>query len=108
MSRRRPPSAVLIDSFTHFMPSAYAERLSGLEATPEARNIRKRIAGIPVLTDLDLRLQQLEEFGDDYRQIISLPAPPIEDVGDAALSSELARTANDGFAELVRDQERFV
>src|SRR5262249_44345259 len=66
-----------------------------------------RIAGIPVLTDLDLRLQQLEEFGDDYRQIISLPAPPIEDVGDAALSTELARVANDGFAELVRDQDRF-
>ncbi|HEY2600938.1 MAG TPA: amidohydrolase family protein [Thermoleophilaceae bacterium] len=96
-----------IDSFTHFMPADYAARLSGLGETPAARNIRQRIAGIPVLTDLDLRLEQLEEFGDDYRQIISLPAPPLEDVGEPELSIELARIANDGFAELVREQERF-
>ena len=62
-----------IDSFTHFMPTEYADRLSGLGDTPAARNIRKRISGIPSLVDLDLRFRQLEEFGDDYRQIISLP-----------------------------------
>jgi uncharacterized protein len=98
---------MLIDAFTHFMPAAYAGRLSGLAETPAARNIRKRIAGIPALTDLDVRLRQLEEFGDDYRQIISLPAPPIEDVAEPALSAELARIANDGMAELVSERERF-
>ena len=96
-----------IDAFTHFMPAAYAERLSGLAETPAARNIRKRIAGIPALTDLDLRLRQLEEFGDDYRQIISLPAPPIEEAAEPAVAVELARVANDGMAELVREQDRF-
>jgi aminocarboxymuconate-semialdehyde decarboxylase len=98
---------VPIDAFTHFMPAAYAERLSGLAETPAARNIRKRIAGIPALTDLDLRLRQLEEFGDDYRQIISLPAPPIEEAAEPAVAAELARVANDGMAELVREQDRF-
>jgi aminocarboxymuconate-semialdehyde decarboxylase len=96
-----------IDAFTHFMPLEYAERLASLGDAPAARNIRKRISGIKTLTDLDLRLRQLDEFGDDYRQIISLPAPPLEDVGDPAVSQELARIANDGMAELVTRQERF-
>ncbi len=99
---------MIIDAFTHILPRAYGERLAGLGDTPAARNIRTRIAGVPSLIDLDLRLRQLEEFGDEYRQIISLPAPPLEDVGEDAVSIELARLANDGLAELVRDQDRFV
>src|ERR671930_797259 len=96
-----------IDAFTHFLPAEYAERLAGLADSPASRDIRNRIAGVPSIVDLDLRLRPLEEFGDDYRQIISLPAPPIEDVGAPGLSAELARVANDGLAELVRDRERF-
>jgi len=99
---------LIIDAFTHILPRGYGERLAGLGDTPAAHNIRTRIAGIPSLIDLDLRLRQLEEFGDEYRQIISLPAPPLEDVGDIALSVELARMANDELAELVRQQDRFV
>ncbi len=98
-----------IDAFTHFLPPEYAERLMSLGDTPAARSIRTRVAGIPSIMDLDVRLRQLEEFGDDYRQIISLPAPPLEDVGDAALGRELARLANDGQAELVQAHpDRFV
>ena len=50
-----------IDSFTHFMPSEYADRLLGLGETPAARNIRKRISGIPAL--VDLALKSPEGFG---------------------------------------------
>lgn len=97
-----------IDAFTHILPPEYGERLMGLGDTPAARNIRKRISGIPVMTDVDLRMRQLEEFGDDYRQIISLPAPPIEDIGDAAFGRDMARLANDGLAQLVQERpERF-
>jgi predicted TIM-barrel fold metal-dependent hydrolase len=97
-----------IDVFTHFLPKRYADRFSSLGPTPAAENIRKRVAGIPAIADLDVRLRQLEEFGDDYRQIISIPAPPLEDVGDAQLAGELARLANDGMAELVAEHpERF-
>ena len=50
----------------------------------------------------------MDEFGDDYQQILSLPSPPIEAMagpGDAAL---LARIANDGLADLVqRHPDRF-
>lgn len=97
-----------IDAFTHFLPPAYGERLMGLGDTPAARSIRKRVSGIPSITDLDVRLRQLEEFGDEYRQVISLPAPPLEDIGDAALGRDLARLANDGQAELVQENERFL
>jgi aminocarboxymuconate-semialdehyde decarboxylase len=104
---RADDPTMVIDAFTHILPRAYGERLAGLGDTPAARNIRKRIAGVPSLIDLELRLRQLEEFGDDYRQVISLPAPALEDIGDTALSIELARLANDGLAKLVLDQDRF-
>ena len=97
-----------LDAFCHVMPRAYADRLAAIDDAPAATNIRNRIAGIPSLVDLDLRFRQMDEFGDDYRQIVSLPAPPIEDVGDAATARELARIANEGQAELVEQRpERF-
>jgi uncharacterized protein len=97
-----------IDAFCHVMPQAYAERLAGLTDTPAAANIRERIANIPSLVDLDLRFRQLEEFGDDYRQVISLPAPPPEDLGDPRLARDMARLGNEGMADLVqRHPDRF-
>lgn len=97
-----------IDAFTHVLPAEYAARMSQLSDTPAARNIRQRVAGVPALVDVDLRLRQLEEFGDEYRQIISLAAPPLEDLGDRAASRELAQLGNDGMAELVqRHPDRF-
>lgn len=97
-----------LDAFTHILPAAYAQRMRELADTPAARNIRQRISGVPALVDIDLRLRQLEEFGEDYRQIISLPAPPLEDIGDATISRDMARLANDGLAELVAARpERF-
>jgi len=99
---------VKIDAYTHFLPRAYADRLLNLDETPASKNIRKRISNIPAIVDLDVRLRQLEEFGDDYRQVISLPAPPLEDVAEPAVTRELARVANDGQAELVEQRsERF-
>ena len=97
-----------IDAFCHLMPRPYADRLAGLRHTPAAANIRARIEGIPSLVDLDLRFRQMDQFGDDYRQIISLPAPPPEDLGDARVSAAMARLGNDGMAELVeRHPDRF-
>src|SRR4051812_31771830 len=90
-----------LDAFCHIMPRPYADALSRLEDTPAAANIRNRVEGIPSLVDLDLRFGQMDEFGDDYRQIVSLPAPPPEDLGDAAVAREMATLANDELAKLV-------
>jgi predicted TIM-barrel fold metal-dependent hydrolase len=88
-----------IDAFCHLMPQRYAARMAELGSVPAAANIRKRIAGIPSLVDLDLRFRQMDEFGD-YRQIVSIPAPPAEDLGSPAVSREFARLGNEGLAAL--------
>ena len=42
-------------------------------------NIGKRLRGVTKLFDLDARFREMDEFGE-YRQIISLPNPAIEDI----------------------------
>jgi len=44
----------------------------------------------------------MEQFGPEYRQILTLASPPIEALGTPAYVTELAKWANDGMAELVR------
>jgi len=97
-----------LDAFCHIMPRPYADALAQLTDTPAAANIRNRVEGIPSLVDLDLRFRQMDEFGDDYRQIVSLPAPPPEDLGDPATSRRMAALANDELARLAADHpDRF-
>ncbi|MEF2976034.1 amidohydrolase family protein [Subtercola sp. YIM 133946] len=97
-----------IDAFCHLLPQAYADRLFAIDDSPEARNIQKRVSGVPALVDMDVRFRFMDEFGDNYRQIINTAAPPLEDLGPASRTSELARVANDGMAELVADHpDRF-
>ncbi|HLW94737.1 MAG TPA: amidohydrolase family protein [Solirubrobacteraceae bacterium] len=96
-----------IDVFCHILPRSYATALEAVDAS-NAANIRARIAGVPALIDLDLRKRQLEEFGDDYRQVISLPAPAPEELGPPEVSRRLARIGNEGLAELVAENpDRF-
>jgi uncharacterized protein len=96
-----------IDAFCHILPRAYAQSIEELDSATAA-NIRARIAGVPSLIDLPLRLRQLEEF-DNYQQIISLPAPAPEDLGSPEVSRRLARLGNEGLAELVAgNPDRFV
>src|SRR5215216_760226 len=96
-----------IDAFCHLLPEKYAERFDSLGDAPAATNIRKRISGIPAMVDLDLRFRQMDEFGD-YRQIVSIPAPPPEDLGPPEVARAFARLGNEGLAGLVRDhRDRF-
>ena len=62
----------------------------------------KRWLHIPFLHDLDVRFRMLEEFGGDYRQMLSLSAPPIESINpDRQITIDLAALANDSMAEIV-------
>jgi uncharacterized protein len=87
---------VIIDVFNHFMPSAYYERLKVLAPELPATTMFPRLR---TLWDLDARLRLLDEFGD-YQQVLSLANPPLELLGSPELTTELARMANDGLAEL--------
>jgi len=89
-----------IDVFNHIFPQPFFERLQQVVVN---RGAIKRWLHIPFLYDLDVRFRMLEEFGDDYRQILSLSAPPIESINpDPQITLDLARLANDTQAELVR------
>jgi aminocarboxymuconate-semialdehyde decarboxylase len=96
-----------IDAFCHTMPRPYHDRFFAADTFPAAADIRRRVSRIPSLVDMDLRFRQMDEFGD-YRQVINIAAPPVEDLGSPALSKEMARIANDSLADLVaRHPDRF-
>ncbi|MFE0025622.1 amidohydrolase family protein [Amycolatopsis sp. NPDC059021] len=88
-----------IDAFCHILPARYAKEFFELDV-PAVRNLRNRTRAIPALTDLGVRFRQMDEFGD-YRQIINVAAPALEDFGPPARCAEFARLGNEGLAELV-------
>lgn len=96
-----------IDAFCHILPKEYAERFLSLDGPPEIENLKKRVSNIPSLVDMDVRFSQMDEFGD-YKQIINVAAPPVEDFGSTKTSTEFARIGNEGLAELVAEHpDRF-
>ena len=96
-----------LDTFCHVLPKRYFDRLQQI-SNDRAANLLKRTAPIRSLWDVETRLRVIEPF-DDYAQIISLAAPPLESLGEPAVSAELARLANEEMAELVRSRpETFV
>ena len=90
---------MFIDIYTHIFPGDFFDHMS--KAAPRLENIGKRMKAVTELHDLDARFRTMDRLGD-YRQIISLPNPPIEEITDPALGPQLARVANDAMAELVR------
>ena len=94
-----------IDIFCHIVPQNYYDRMLKLPET--GTTIKRRTAMIPAMTNLDVRFRMMDRFAD-YVQVVSMAAPPIEALGDAKLSPELAQLANDGMAELVsKHPDRF-
>ena len=88
-----------IDVFTHIFPPQYVERMQQL--APGLKDAGKRVRGVPMLTDLDLRFRVMDTF-EGYQQILSIATPPIEAYASPADATDLARRANDGMADLVR------
>jgi uncharacterized protein len=100
-----------IDAFAHILPPAYAERLetitSGDAVSERIRGYRPWIREDPALIDLDARWRTIDPFGD-YRQVLTLAVPPLDELGDPAAAAGLARAANDELADLVaRHADRF-
>jgi len=94
-----------VDVFTHIFPKPYVERMQQL--APGLKDAGKRVRGVPMLTDLDIRFRVMDTF-DGYEQILSIATPPIEAFASPADAVDLAKRANDGMAELVRRYpERF-
>jgi aminocarboxymuconate-semialdehyde decarboxylase len=96
---------VKIDVFPHCLPRRYFER--AVQVQPRGMAMHKRMAGIPVLVDVELRLRIMDRY-EGYVQVLTLANPPIETIAGPPGSPELARLANDGMAEIAaRHPDRF-
>src|SRR5262249_15569847 len=85
----------------------YYDRFFALETSPAAANIRRRVSKIPSLVDMNVRFRQMDEFGE-YRQVINIAAPPVEDLGSPEVSQQMAGIGNEAMADLVaRHPDRF-
>ena len=95
-----------LDIFNHVFPKKFYERM--LKVAPGGKDMHKRVREIPCIVDLGERFRIMDAFGEDYAQVICLPSPPIEVFGPPPLSTDLARLANDGMAEMVaKHRKRF-
>jgi uncharacterized protein len=93
-----------IDAFAHILPPSYARRLesimSGGNVSDRIRWFEQWIHEDPALVDLDARWRTIDPF-DDYVQVLTLAVPPLDQLGDPAVSRDLARAVNDELAGLV-------
>jgi predicted TIM-barrel fold metal-dependent hydrolase len=91
-----------LDIFPHIFPAAFFERVKEIaEAKPALAANIKRWLHIPVLWDLDRRIKMMRKW-PGYQQVLTLSLPAIEFLADENDSPALARLANDGMAEIVR------
>jgi aminocarboxymuconate-semialdehyde decarboxylase len=98
-------SDTIIDIYCHIFPDKFFQEMNRI--APRLGNIAARLRGVKKLFDLDERFREMDQFGD-YRQIISLPNPPIEDLAAGEVGLNLARIGNDAMAELAaRHPARF-
>ena len=97
------PTDTLIDLYCHISPARFLDEMN--KVAPKLGNIAARLRGVRKIHDLDARFREMDEFGD-YRQVVSLPNPPIEDFATPGQGLALARVANDAMAELVRQASR--
>jgi len=110
---RKEPVARRVDAFAHILPPRYLERLEEhLERSISADQLRYYREGVfrfdPSISDLDARWRAMDRFGD-YRQILVLAVPPLEEVGPAEIAADFARMANEEMASLVvTNPDRFV
>ncbi|OGA97059.1 MAG: amidohydrolase [Betaproteobacteria bacterium RIFCSPLOWO2_12_FULL_66_14] len=101
------PADLKLDIFPHIFPKAFFDRMKELaEGNPALAGQIKRWLNIPVLWDLEARLKMMDRF-KGYKQILTLSLPAIEFLAGPEESPELARLANDGMAELVRDYPQY-
>jgi uncharacterized protein len=96
----------MLDIYTHILPDAFAREMD--RVSPGLGNIAARLRKVVPLHDLPARFRAMDAAGEGYRQVVSLPNPPIEEFASGATAQTLARVANDGMAELcARHPDRF-
>ena len=94
----------MLDVYSHFTPRPILERFR--EAAPTLPALAA-FEGLPELWDIDRRLASLDHF-DGLQQVLNLGNPPLEALAEPAVAADIARRANETFAELcARQPQRF-
>src|SRR5687767_15844034 len=75
--------SMIVDIYTHIFPDRFFQELE--RGSPKLGNMGKRLRSVRKLFDLDARFRDMDEIGE-YRQIISLPNPPIEDIAEGEVA----------------------
>lgn len=88
---------MLIDIYTHIFPQSYFNYL--LNDSQGLGSLAERLRSVKSVVDLDARFREMDGHGD-YRQIISLPHPALEEIAEASEAARLAPMVNDGLSEL--------
>jgi len=88
---------MIVDIYTHIVPDRFFREMA--RVSPKLENIGARLRGVKKLFDLDLRFAEMDEIGD-YRQVISLPNPPLEEIAQGEVAQQLSRVGLD--ASLMR------
>jgi predicted TIM-barrel fold metal-dependent hydrolase len=95
-----------IDIFNHLYPRRFFQQFIADGAA--GKDMGKPVSNIPTIVDLDARFRAMDEFGE-FRQVLTLPSPPLEALAGPDRTPAMARAANDGLAELVaKHPDRFV
>ena len=94
-----------IDIFNHLYPRRFFDQFIADGAA--GKDMGKRVSNIATIVDLDARFRAMDEFGD-FRQVLTLPSPPLEVLAPPERAAVMARAANDQLAELVhKHADRF-
>ena len=64
-----------IDIFNHIFPESFHKLM--MKVAGDHKDIGKRVRGVPMLADLDERFRVMDQFGEDYRQVLSLASPAL-------------------------------
>src|SRR5260221_5851070 len=88
-----------LDIFPHIFPVEYFERMKKIaEGNPGLAAALKRWMHIPVLWDLDKRIQMMKRW-PGYQQVLTLSMPAGEFLGTPEGTPALARVANHDMAQ---------
>lgn len=88
-----------IDIFCHILPPKYKDAL--FQILPKGSFFYDTISVMPQFWDVEARFKLTDPI-PGYVQLLSLMQPPIETVADPTKAVELAKLANDGMADLVK------
>lgn len=86
-----------IDIFPHILPKPYFDKIQ--QTGTQGMLMAKRIVNVKPLHDLDTRLRIMDEY-ENYQQVLTLGAPPIEAIAGPDVTPELAKVANEEMAKL--------